>query len=307
MNRAYYEEKASEDFNRARTREMLTRILHILNPEDQELLSLADVRMLLKPRGESYRGMKVVPISRIVGSEGRYRDFNKWFLPKFDNLKSRWTRVDRAHLEAIILPPIKLFEIGGVYFVRDGNHRVSVAKAQGMEMIDAEVISLSSQIKLEPGMTKEDLREKVIEYERDQFMKATQFDRIIRDDSLVFTATGRYDEILNHIQGHKYYINERQKEEIPFRDAMISWYRNVYKPITDVIREDRILSRFPGRTCADLYVWVVKHWDELKHKYGHTFTMQDAARDFSKRYGKSLWQRLKEVAGTAFGIFLRKR
>ena len=294
MSNSYYNIKASDDFNRARSRELFTRILHILRPTDQELLSLKDVRSLIKPKGESYRGMQIVPISLIIGSEGRYRDFNKLFLPKHDHMRNRWERVDKAHLESIILPPIKLFEIGGVYFVRDGNHRVSVAKSQGVELIDAEVISLNSEIGLEPGMTREDLKNAVIAYERRLFNEETNFDKLIGDDELVFTTTGRYDEIINHVLGHKYYINQNINDEIPFEDAMVSWYENVYKPIITAIKEDRIIFRFPGRTCSDLYVWIVKHWDELKQKYGHNFPLKEAAKDFSLRYGNSFWQQVKD-------------
>ena len=77
----------------------------------------------------------------------------------------RWMRVDVAHYQDIILPPIKIFEIGGVYFVRDGNHRVSVAKAKGGEFIDAEVTSLTSAIAITPEMSLDQLREAVIDFE----------------------------------------------------------------------------------------------------------------------------------------------
>jgi hypothetical protein len=68
----------------------------------------------------------------------------------------------------------------------------------------------------------------------------------------------------------------------------------VFKPIVDVIAYERILARFPGRTAADLYMWIVKHWDELKKQYGESYPVQQAARDFSTRYGKSMWRRVRE-------------
>ena len=94
------------------------------------MLSFNDVKKILKPQNEVYAGMQIVPINKIVGSEGRYQDFDNHFLPRTNLLKSRWARVDEAHLNDIVLPPIQLYEIGGLYFVRDGNHRVSVAKMQ---------------------------------------------------------------------------------------------------------------------------------------------------------------------------------
>jgi len=287
--------EANSDFSRARTRGRIQRILNLLNPAKDEMLSLNEVKELVRPSTESYRGLQVVPVDRIVGSEGRYADFNKQFLPKHEHLRGRWTRVDEAHITQVALPAVSLFEIGGVYFVRDGNHRVSVARAQGALSIDAEVVALDSEIQIDPTMTREDLKQAVIMYEQGRFYQTTRFDKIFPQYDLVFTATGRYDEVLRHILDHKYYINLNQKEEIPFEGAMKSWYQNVFIPIIRVIRERKILLRFPGRTEADLYVWLVKHWDDLKHSQGGSVSLTDAAEDFSGRFGKSPWKRIREA------------
>jgi hypothetical protein len=285
---------AREDFNKARAHEKLGRIINALTPQNQELLSLREVTDVVRPKSETYRGLQTVDISRIVGSEGRYRDFNKGFLPRRDSLRGRWQSIDRAHLQQVNLPPIRLYEIGGVYFVRDGNHRVSVARAQGVLSIDAEVVSLGTEIKLDPKMTKADLKKAVINYEKERFYEKTDWPRVVPNYDLVFTEVGRYDEVLHHIEGHKYYLNQRYPEELSFRQALFSWFNNVFKPIVDVIAYERILLRFPGRTAADLYMWIVKHWDELKKQYGEDYPMQEAARDFSSRYGKSIWKQLAD-------------
>ena len=294
MDDPYIKHEADNSFSRARSREALQKVLNLLNPDRVEMLSLREVRATLRPTGESYRGLQVVPIDRIVGSEGRYADFNKQFLPRHEHLRRRWTRVDEAHHQQVNLPPIRLYEIGGVYFVRDGNHRVSVARAEGVESIDAEVVSLDSAIDLEPDITREGLKRAVIEYEKKQFLRRTRFDKIFPDDELEFTATGRYDEILNHIYGHRYYVNLHYQEEIPFEAAMRSWHANVFMPIIRVIREHRLVARFPGRTAADLYVWLVKHWDDLKRRSGGEFSLIDAAEDLSTRYGTTIWERISE-------------
>lgn len=105
---------------------------------------------MLKPGNETYLGMKTVPVKLIVGSESRYQDFDNRFFQKKMHLKTRWEHIDMAHIQDINLPPITLYELGGLYFVRDGNHRVSVAKAKNVEFIDAEVVSLQSEIHLNP-------------------------------------------------------------------------------------------------------------------------------------------------------------
>jgi hypothetical protein len=281
MNDGAYYSMAREDFGRVRKREVMSRILALLKAQKDEMLSLGDVRSLLKPESETYRGMRTVPIAKIVGSEGRYQDFNKAFLPRHDKLMRRWMRIDVAHYTQVILPPIKLFEVGGVYFVRDGNHRVSVAKTRGGEFIDAEVISLVTEIAIAPGMSSDDLRRAVIAFEKKKFFERTRLDALRPGCALEFTTVGRYEEILGHIREHKWYINLKKAAEVPYKDAVLSWYDTIYSPIAAIIRSSRLLDRFPRETESDLYVFVGQHWSELIHKYGPIFTLEEAAEDFS--------------------------
>jgi hypothetical protein len=278
-------EQSEHDFNRARNKAILSDIQHFMDTDRDKLLSFNDVKDILKPRNQVYRGMRVVPINLIVGSEGRYRDFNKHFLPRAEHLRARWEKVDEAHIQSVILPPIQLYEIGGAYFVRDGNHRVSVARMQGTEQIDAEVISLSSEVSITPSMTADQLRTALVDFEKKIFYEKTSFKELTGDDSLDFSVPGRYDVIYNHILVHKYYLNQQRSDEIPFSDALVSWYKNVYSPIIKIIRDEWITLNFPGNTPGDLYVWIVKHWDFLKKKNGVHFSLGDAAKDFSGKYG----------------------
>jgi len=288
MSPEYYkmdQQQAADDFNRARTRELLSRIQNFMNADKDKLLSFHDVKEILKPRSEVYRGMQEVPINKIVGSEGRYRDFNKYFLPRSEFLRERWERVDLAQIRDIPLPPIQIYEIGGVYFVRDGNHRVSVARSQGQEEIDAEVTSLSTEISINASMTVDELKKAVIDYEKKIFYEKTLYGELTGDKKLNFTQPGCYDVIYNHILVHKYYLNQKQEEEIDFKEALISWYNNVYSPIIKIINEEKLCLNFKGIGQSDLYVWIVKHWDFLKKENGIDFTIDDAARDFSVKYG----------------------
>ena len=295
-------QQAASDFSRARGKAVLSQIQNFMNTDRDRLLSFNDVKDILKPRNEVYRGSQAVPINMIAGSEGRYHDFNKFFLPKREHLRHRWQRVDEAHIKDIILPAIQLYEIGGVYFVRDGNHRVSVAKAQGVEFIDADVTSLATEINLKPSMTTDELREALIAYEKNIFYEKTRFGELTNCRDLNFSSPGRYDVIYNHILVHKYYMNEDMEDEIPFSDALVSWYNNVYNPVIAIIREQWLLVNFPGRTEADLYVWIIKHWDFFKKKYG-AYSLAEAAGDFSRKYGQSKGRFLRYLAMLAERIF----
>ncbi|MDR2767302.1 MAG: transcriptional regulator [Treponema sp.] len=299
--------QAADDFSRARTKEIFSRIMHFINPDRNKLLSFNDMREILKPSGESYRGIEAVPIRLIVGSEGRYRDFNKYFLPRSEHLRSRWQRVDEARLTDVNLPPIQLYEIGGVYFVRDGNHRVSVAKITGIETVDAEVTSLTTEVKLSAamssGMTMDELRAFLINYEKKIFYEKTGFGELTGCDTLDFSMPGRYDVIYNHILVHKYYLNERKAGEIAFAEALTSWYHKVYAPIVEIIDQEKLLGAFNGRTKSDLYVWIVKHWDLLKKKYGIHYSLGAAVSDFSSRYGRDRFSILDLIKSLRRGIF----
>ena len=274
-----------DDFSKAKTRARIQSLFNTLTWKNTDLLSFYEVTSIIKPKSETYKGMQSIPVSKIIGSEGRYHDFSSAFLPKREMLRQRWENIDRAVLTDVILPPISVFSIGGWYFVRDGNHRVSVAKAQGVEFIDAEVVELDSQIPLEEGMTMKALKKRVVTYERNQFIQQYKPSYLPMGE-IVFTSTGAYPEMVNHILVHKYFINQNQKEEIPFEQAAVSWYRNVYSPIVKVIREEHLLFQFPGYTEGDMYLWLVRTWDELKRaKKDQNVPIEDAA-DAVKKSGR---------------------
>lgn len=284
--------ETNEDFEKARNKALFNEVQHFLNPEEATLISFSDIKKLLKPQNETYLGMKTVPVKLIVGSEARYQDFDNHFFPKRMHLKSRWEHIDMAHINDINLPPISLYELGGVYFVRDGNHRVSVAKAKGIEFIDAEVVSLQSEIKLHPGDSLSKMTKQVINYEKRVFYSETSFGDITDFWGLDFSVPGQYDVIYNHILTHKYYINMNITEEIPLDKAVSSWFMTVYLPVINAIEKHNMIRYFRGRTKSDLYVYTIKYWDEIKMKFGDAYSLDDAAQLFATQYGMTFVKRL---------------
>ena len=282
-----------EDFSKARNKALFNEIQHFLSPEEVSLISLNDVKQLIKPTNETYMGMKVIPIDKIVGSEGRYNDFDNHFFPKSSHLRNRWEHVDEAALKDIILPPIKVYEISGLYFVRDGNHRVSVAKSRGTEFIDAEVVSLQSEIKLKKPENMQDIVKQIINYEKRVFYSETNFGDITDYWCLDFSRTGRYDVIYNHILTHKYYINQGKEEEVSMEDAVLSWFNTVYLPIVTSVRKCHVLHKFPKRTLGDMYVWIVRFWDSLKQNFGTDVPIDIAVQEFGRSYHLPLHKRIK--------------
>lgn len=304
INKASTMSQSQDDFSNAKNRARFQVLLSKLKWENSDLLSLYEVTELIKPRGETYKGMQTIHIEQIIGSEGRARDFSKAFYPKKELLKERWESIDRAHLQFIDLPSINVYKLGDWYFVRDGNHRVSVAKSQGVKFIDAEVVELDSQIPLKKGMTMKELRLEVVAFEREQVIEQYHLDEIIPFDEMKFTSSGMFPEIINHINVHKYYINQKEKDEISFNEAAKSWYENVYLPIIEECRKLKLLSAFPGNTEGDLYIWVVRHWDYLKEVSGsQQVTIETATQDYKSRYGKGYFE--KQIL--RFKNFIKKR
>lgn len=303
MNFDFSQAQIEEDFSKARNKAFFNEIQHLLSPEEASLISLNDVKQLIKPINETYVGMKVIPIEKIVGSEGRYKDFDNRFFPKSSHLRNRWEHVDEAAIHEITLPPIKVYELADLYFVRDGNHRVSVAKTRGIEFIDAEVVSLQSEIKLRKPDNINDIIRQIINYEKRVFYSETNFGDITDYWCLDFSATGRYDVIYNHILTHKYFLNLHKENEISMEEAVLSWFNTVYLPIVTSIRKKRILSKFPKRTLADMYVWIVRYWDDLKKKFGDNIPLDQVVVDFTKKYKIPLY---KKILNSFKRVVLRK-
>lgn len=285
--------EAESDFARARNKALFNEIQHLLTPEEAAMISLKAVRKVIKTQSETYIGMKVIPINKIVGSEGRYRDFDNQFFPKRSIIKERWEHVDEAVIKDIVLPPIKVYELGGLYFVRDGNHRVSVAKSKGVEFIDAEVVSLQTEIKLSPARTLNGMMKQIISYEKRNFYFETNFGDITDYWVLDFSTAGQYDVIYNHILTHKYFINQNQTEEIPMEDAILSWFNNVYLPVVTTIQKYKIMKYFRKNTVSDLYVWIITFYDELKKKFGDRLPLEQIVYDIKREKKFSLLSRVR--------------
>jgi len=281
------EARVKEDFKRARMREFIQRIKNVGKKERNELLSLEYVRNMLKPENETYIGLQEIPVSKIIGSEGRFQDFNKQFLPKYNFLEDRWKSVDKAYHSDIILPPISVYKIGDYFFIRDGNHRISVAAAQGMYYVDAEVVELNTKIPLTEEMTSKDLKTQVIKYEKQLFYSEFDITKIIDPFFLNFTSVGCYEKIVIHIIEHRFYMDEFSEVDSSLEVAITSWYENLFLPIIEAVQENNLLENFPDRTYGDFYLWAIKHWDTLKKENEDSeIDIKDAALDYSEKFAE---------------------
>jgi nucleotide-binding universal stress UspA family protein len=275
---------AREDFRRARQQAALQEVVSRLRGKSADLLSFEDVRQKLHTAGSGVqRGIQNIPLSAIVGSVGRYSDFTRTFLPKNPKDEERWAR-----MMALVadpggggLPPIEVIKVGDVYFVQDGHHRVSVARALGASTIEAYVNEISTKVPLSPEADPEDL---ILKEEFTNFLEQTKLNRSHPDSDLELTVPGMFAELLDHIQVHQYFMGLQEQREIPIEEAAAHWYETVYQPVVEAIRERNILREFPGRTEADLYLWVSEHRSELQQGLGEFITPASAASDLANKF-----------------------
>jgi hypothetical protein len=127
-----------------------------LRPDTNTLLPFRVVHQL-QPHAEHHRGVQAIPTEKIVGSVDRHQDFDRHYRRKANHLGDRWARIWKLWQDGYAFPAIQVYHVGDIYFVRDGNHRVSVARTQGQAYIDADVIEIEVLIPPRLGDTLEDL------------------------------------------------------------------------------------------------------------------------------------------------------
>jgi nucleotide-binding universal stress UspA family protein len=273
------------DFQRARQRASLQEVVSRLTGKSADLLSFEEVREKLHAVGTGVnRGVQNIPLDSIVGSVGRYTDFSRTFLPKNPSDEERWAKVMSlvTDPQGGGLPPIEVIKLGDAYFVQDGHHRVSVARQLGAQTIEAYVNEVTTRVPLSPDSDPEDL---ILKEEYATFLEATQLKKIRPDSDLELTVPGMYADLLDHVQVHKYFTGLNEKRDVPIDEAAAHWYDNIYLPVVEAIRERKILDEFPGRTEADLYLWVSEHRAELQQGLGDFISPESAAQDLADKFG----------------------
>jgi hypothetical protein len=260
------------EFGRARQRAFIEEWFHFFTGRPNELLSFDEVKQKLQLQDSAYKGLHEIELAKIVGSTGRYRDFTRTFLPKNDLTEERWRRVDDVAHSETGFPPIEVFQVGDVYFVRDGNHRVSVAQLHGAKTIEAYVIEYKTSV---PVDNQDDLDDILLKMEQTEFFEATHLDQLRPDQQVYLTEPGRYRLLLDHIAVHKYLREIACGCEISYSEGVESWYDHVYLPLAQLIRQRDVLKNFPGRTETDLYAWLILHRAALEAEMNNLGQISD--------------------------------
>ena len=280
---------AKEDFRQARLRGIMERLMARLSGESAELFCYEDVRQGIRATSTASRGLQNIPIDAIVGSVGRCGDFTRTFLPRRAVSGSRWARVKLGMTGQTGLPPIEVYKVDEVYFVLDGNHRVSVARELGATTIQAFVTEVQTNVPFSPDDRPDQL---ILKAEYADFMDRTKIARRRPDADLSVSVPGQYAKLDEHISVHRYLMGIDQGRPIPYKEAVDHWHEKVYLPVVQIARDQDLLHAFPNRTEADLYLWISEHRAELEKELGWEIKPEavasDIAGDFGAAQGDSL-------------------
>ncbi len=201
-------------------------------------------------------GIKTIDLGKIIGSVGKYYDFDSKFRPKKHVSDKRFAEIKRAMRVGKPLPPVKLYQIRNDYYVFDGNHRVSAAKELGQFEIRANVVELLSS---------QNTMENLLYIERKKFYENTDL-----PEKIDVTEVGKYRFLEKQIKKHQKHLINISGKEADFKKASKDWYDTIYIPLTSIITNGKLLKYFPRRSVADLYNYIsYHHWDRTSHRrYG---------------------------------------
>jgi len=265
---------AAMDFRRARRRADLAEVLSALGARDAKLLSYDDVRRRLQAVESPVHHLEDVPLEAIVGSVGRTVDFTREFLPRTDADRERWVGVKVAMTGLEGTPPIEVYRIGDAYFVRDGNHRVSVARQLGAKFIQAYVTPVHSRVPLSADASPDEL---IIAEEHARFLDRTALDELRPGADVRVTTAGAFARLLDHIDVHRYFMGIDEGRPVAYPEAVAHWYDTVYLPVVARIRSSDLLRGFEGRSEADLYLWLSEHRGRLSDELGFELPSESIA------------------------------
>ncbi|MBC7223540.1 MAG: hypothetical protein H5T59_04575 [Anaerolineae bacterium] len=287
-----YRRQALQAFATARRRAFWEQVRGRLRGEPTALLSFEAVRTALGLTFRIAEGMRDVPLDDIVGSVDRVEDFTRRFYPRREDLKHRWVKVAELVLSSG-LGPVSLFRVSEIYFVDDGNHRVSVARAMGAPSIEAEVWRYPCRIRLTRDLGPEDLPNKAALLE---FLRHTDLDRVRPDHQVDLTSPERYAILEEHIAGHaKWLEDQRGGKPVPLGEAVASWYDRVYLPTVKIICDLDLCREFPHLTEGDLYVILLEHRRHLSRLWERPVSLREAIQDYVRHHGRRPWTRLRRL------------
>jgi hypothetical protein len=229
------------DFLRARRRQTLARLANRLRrePDDiNQILPYSEVVAALGWLGERRLGLQAIGLDTVIGSVDSTRDFDRRFRPTSGRVRERWERLALAQRRGEAIPPIDVYRIGSLHFIKDGHHRVSIAIATGMDVIDAYVTEVRTSIS--PSG---------IRYRGDLLMKS--YERVFRSRvplpaeamaTIVFSDPWQYAELGEAVEAWGFRAMQAEGRFIDRERVARRWYAEEFAPVVDMLRTDDMIG-----------------------------------------------------------------
>ena len=228
------------------------------NRSSQEpLLSFDKVQSVLRSRSYAFKGLQTIDLQAVVGSEGRAQDFARDFRPQGHH-QSRLQRLSEAGGPP---QPIEVFQMDKVYFVRDGHHRVALARSRGESTIQALVTEVTVRAAITAELGGEEV---MLRAQLSHFLQETNLDEHCPGTDFRLNQPELYASLLEHIEVHRYYLGSQYGREFTLVEAAASWHDLIYQPLLEVLEASGAPQQFPKRSQAELYLWITYHREELR-------------------------------------------
>ena len=245
---------AQFDFGRARRRRALSRLANRLRGEPSDvnlILPFEEVVEALGRRGERSLGLQTIDLDSIVGTVDRGREFDRSFRPTSGKVRARWERIAAAQRRGESMPPIDVYRIGELHFVKDGHHRVSVARALGHDKIDAYVTEVTTRVGADRKITLADLPLK--SHER-LFYERVPLPERGAEAHPASRTRGGYAFLAEGVEAWGFRVMQARGEFMDREEVAEAWFTEEYEPVVEMLREAGVATKAQE---TDAYVAVV--------------------------------------------------
>jgi hypothetical protein len=262
---------AQFDFGRARRRRALAQIAARMRRDTDftAILPFDEVVKALGRRGERYLGLKTIELDSIVGTVDRGREFDRRFNPTSGRVRPRWERINTAQRKGQAMPPIDVYRIGELHFVKDGHHRVSVARALGHKDIDAYVTEIITEL----GAGREiRLRDLPLKSHQRLFYERVPLPADARAE-IKLSDEWRYAALAEAIEAWGFRVSQERGVLLSRSEVAEEWYDDEFRPVVEMLREADLIRH--GMTETEAYMRVA----HLRYLLLRTHEWDDAVID----------------------------
>jgi hypothetical protein len=242
---------AEADFLRARRHQTFSGLAARIRGKDggdRKALSFQQVVEALGLVDEAALGIQMIPVEQIVGSVDKVRDFDPKFRPRSGRSRQRWERIAEAVRRGESLPPIDVYRVGDMYFVRDGHHRVSVYRSLELRTIEADVRLVRTVVEPDDLRSSSELAAREL---RRLFLQRVPLGKAGRQ-ALVLTDPEQYPRLAELVEAWAARLMFAEGRALDRVRAAKRWYAEEFAPVVGMIEEGALMEK--GETAADAYM-----------------------------------------------------